>query len=72
MLLIKNYINEEEIARKKCNFTIKNEHDIEMCTSEEEIKFIEELSKQNKFLIYKATFKKQSDGNYYFTKGEWQ
>ena len=30
------------------------------------------LKKQeNKIPIYKATFKKQSDGNYYFNKGEW-
>ena len=33
---------------------------------------ISELKTENKLPIYKATFKKQSDGNYYFSKGEWQ
>ena len=32
---------------------------------------IENLKVQNKLPIYKSTYKKQSDGNYYFTKGEW-
>lgn len=37
-----------------------------------ELNILEEFKKQNKLPIYKATYKKQSDGNYYFTKGEWQ
>lgn len=70
-ILVKDYINDTEIASKTCN-SIMKEHGIETCSSEDENNFVAELSKQNKLPIYIATFKKQSDGNYYFTKGEWQ
>ena len=70
--MVKDYRDDTEVASKKCNLIENDAHGVPLCSQEEENKFIEELSEQNKLPIYKATFKKQSDGNYYFAKGEWQ
>lgn len=65
--VIKNINKKEnigEIRKTKC----KENTEILKVIKEE----INELKQQNNLPMYKLTFKKQSDGNYYFAKGEWQ
>jgi len=77
---IKKYVKKDDFGQKEQDdsTTIENINGdslikkVGVCDSICEELLLNELKSQNKLPIYKATFKKQSDGNYYFTKGEWQ
>lgn len=58
------YISEKHDTKTQVPLATINESQIDST--------VDNLIKENKFKIYKFTFKKQSDGKYYVYSGEWQ